>query len=45
MRNKENENSKFRKKVVQKEYKVVCQLKKFADIVMEQPSKIKKARH
>ena len=33
-RMKENENSNFRKKVVQKEANVVAQLKQFADLVI-----------
>jgi len=34
-RNKENENSEFRKQVVQKEFNVVCQLKKYANKIVE----------
>lgn len=34
MRAKENENDPFRKKVVTKEYRVVCQLKQYADVVI-----------
>lgn len=34
IRMKEKENSKFRQQIVQKEYKVVSQLKKYADIVI-----------
>lgn len=33
-RGKENEENKFRKKVVQKEFNVVCQLKKYADKII-----------
>jgi len=34
LRNKEHENSEFRKKIVQKEYNVVCQLKRYADRII-----------
>jgi len=34
MRGKENESDGFREKVVQKEYNVVCQLKKYADLIL-----------
>lgn len=34
-RNKENENSEFRKLVVQKEFNVTCQLKRYADKIIE----------
>jgi len=34
-RKKENENSDFRKKVVQKEFNVVSQLKRYADKVIK----------
>lgn len=33
-RKKENENSKFRQEVVRKEFNVICQLKKYADLVI-----------
>lgn len=39
LRGKENENNKFRTKVVQKEYNVVCQLKRYADLII--PFKLK----
>lgn len=35
MRNKENEEDNFRKKVVQKEFNVVSQLKRYADLILE----------
>ena len=34
-RNKEHENSEFRNKVVQREYNIVCQLKRYADKIIE----------
>lgn len=34
LRNKENENDKFRQKVVQREYKICSQLKKYADLII-----------
>lgn len=34
-RNKENENDTFRKQIVKKEFHVICQLKKYADIILE----------
>ena len=34
MRGKENENDSFRKKIVRKEYNVVCQLKRLADLIL-----------
>lgn len=34
IRAKENENDDFRQKVVQKEYNVVCQLKRYADLIL-----------
>lgn len=34
MRGKENEDDEFRMRVVQKEYNVVCQLKRYADLVI-----------
>ena len=34
-RNKENENSEFRKQVVQREYNIVSQLKRYADKIIE----------
>lgn len=34
LRKKENEEDKFREKVVQKEFNVTCQLKRYADIIL-----------
>ena len=35
LRRKENEDDSFRQKVVQREFNVVCQLKKYADLILE----------